>query len=731
MDYFYMNGRLYILICDYFSKFSFLFQVKNMSFANLKDHLEELFSVEGIPNEIMSDNGPPFNGKEFSSYLTGLGMRHTTSSPNYPWSNNFIERQIQTMKRLIEKANSSGRRHQEVLTSLRAQPLGDGLPSPSEILHGRSLVTRKASPVDLTIVCQSLIALQAKYTKSHDKAKRAKTQQALVIGEEVYFLSGKNEWQIGIVTGTTDTGRSYNILTDKGTSLRRNRSHLKPRYHDIPIISCTLPSRTSTSSQSEITRNRFSGPQHPPKVKYSYNNKQNISFQDQYKQHPPKVKYFPNNSVPKLVIRQVGDTAYDSYIAETLYPLKSAIKPRKHTWFAGDPVSSVKTIPARRTRSHPPKWTIETEDPDLLIPIELSQFRADSDLNQDLGGDLSVVSPRESHQSEETLPTVPLGQFQAHRSDNTTTKSIAHSQTETPYQSEINSTITENIVENIVTSQTDTPSQREIFSETGTGTSSSEDVTHSNGDTPEEHSYQTGTQSTNEETSESSETATSSQSEISSSYNNIYNNNSDCETYTSSQSEITTEYDASSEPSSREASRPSSPESGNLSVRTVYSPTPEMAIIHRTMHDAIHTVREQQGRAVSRSLLNQQKAIAANKLQCNIQIKRTSTPEHPPMSNVPPRRARARSEKANGVTSSSSEESDCEPQTSRMARFQALKKRFETPTKSKEESPSHGTLKRQRLFWKSSSQSATDCPSKEYRTPGPSRRLNGTASEGD
>ena len=507
-----------------------------------------------------------------------------------------------------------------------------------------------------------------------------------MIGEEVYFLSGKNEWQISIVTGTTDTGRSYNILTDEGTSLRRNRSHLKPRYHDIPIISRTLPSRTSTPSQSEITRKPLPGPKHPPKVKYSYNNKQNIFFQDQYKQHPPKVKYFPNNSVPKLVIRRVGDTAYDSYIAETLYPLKSAIKLRKQTWFAGDPVNSVKTIPARRTRSHPPKWTIEAEDLDLLIPIELSQSRADSDLNQDLGGDLSVVSPRESHQSEETLPTVPLGQFQAQRSDNTTPKSIAHYQTVTPSQSEINSTITENIVENIVTSQTDTPSQREILSETGTGTSSSEDVTHSDGDTPEEHLHLTGTQSTNEEASESSETATTSQSEISSGYNNIYNNNSDLETYTSSQSEITTEYDASREPSSRETSRPSSPESGNLSVRTVYSPTPEIAIIHRTMHDAIHAVREQQGRAVMRSLLNQQKAIAASKLQCNIQIKRTSMPEHPPMSNVPPRRARARSEKANGVTSSSSEESDCEPQTSRMAQFQALKMQFETPTKSEEES---------------------------------------------
>ena len=112
-------------------------------------------------------------------------------------------------------------------------------------------------------------------------------------------------------------------------------------------------------------------------------------------------------------------------------------------------------------------------------------------------------------------------------------------------------------------------------------------------------------------------------SEITSSYNNIHNNRSDFDTYTSSQSEITSEYNASSEPSSREASRPSSPESGNLSVRTVYSPTPEMAIIHRTMHDAIHAVREQQGRAVTRSLLNQQKVIAANKFQCNIQIKRT------------------------------------------------------------------------------------------------------------
>ena len=100
--------------------FLFVFQTKTTSFANLRDHLQELFTIEGTPDEIMSDNGSTFNGKEFSVFLTGHGIRHTTSSLNYPQSNSFIERQIQTVKRLMEKATIPERSFQEALTSLRA-----------------------------------------------------------------------------------------------------------------------------------------------------------------------------------------------------------------------------------------------------------------------------------------------------------------------------------------------------------------------------------------------------------------------------------------------------------------------------------------------------------------------------------------------------------------------------------------------------------------------------------
>ena len=254
MDYFYMNGRLYILICDYFSKFPFLFQVKTTSFANLKDHLEELFSVEGIPDEIMSDNGPPFNGKEFSSYLTGLGIRHTTSSPNYPRSNGFIERQIQTVKKAHRKGQQFWEESSRSPDWLESTATGRWTAIAIWNTSWEEPCNKKGKPSRFN--CSSsvfnCIAGQV-HQEPWQGQVQTKTQQTLVIGEEVYFLSGKNEWQIGIVTGTTDTGRSYNILTDEGTSLRRNRSHLKSRCHDIPIISRTLPSRTSTPSQSEIT----------------------------------------------------------------------------------------------------------------------------------------------------------------------------------------------------------------------------------------------------------------------------------------------------------------------------------------------------------------------------------------------------------------------------------------------------------------------------------------------
>ena len=67
MDYFNFDGNSYVLVCDYFSKFPFLFRAKT-SFWSLRDHLIDLFSTEGYPDEIVSDNGPPFTVRSLPGF---------------------------------------------------------------------------------------------------------------------------------------------------------------------------------------------------------------------------------------------------------------------------------------------------------------------------------------------------------------------------------------------------------------------------------------------------------------------------------------------------------------------------------------------------------------------------------------------------------------------------------------------------------------------------------------
>ena len=238
MDFFDLKGKCYILICDYFSKFPFMFSCKT-SWSSLKDHLIDLFSNEGFLKEIISDNSSPFNSQEFADYLSSHGVKHTTSSPHYPQSNGFIERHIQTVKNLLYKVMDAGTRSfQEVLSELRATKIGNDLPSPAEILHGRSLSTGEPVTVDHAKVKAVLVGRQIKDSQQYNKSHRVKTQRTLVLRERCWGTGTNNEWLDCYITGIDKENRCYQVVfEDTGRCLRRTRSHLRPRGPDFPHIS--------------------------------------------------------------------------------------------------------------------------------------------------------------------------------------------------------------------------------------------------------------------------------------------------------------------------------------------------------------------------------------------------------------------------------------------------------------------------------------------------------------
>ena len=411
IDYFTFDGNSYVLICDYFSKFPFLYRAKT-SFWSLRDRLIDLFSIEGYPDEIVSDNRPLFQSKEFAKFLSGLGIKHTTSSPGYPRSNSFIEWHIQMVKNMLSKSSNTWS-FQEVLANLRTTRIRTGLPSPAEILHGRNLTTRAQAEIYIKAIRSVFKERQLKMTLDHDSHRRAKKARPLVVGERCHVLGPGNEWIDAFITGITDSGRSYETQVEATwRQLTRNRSHIRPRSPDIPhmhasFLQCNaVPSATSDGNALSERE----------KTVISANCKGSIK---------------QTNTSQVLVSETVPD--------RRVQPSRQA----KMTRFGDNPVTSTVSIPPRRqpgrdisTRNRR-EFKLNVTDPDLLIPIKQTRVTSrHSDLREpqlsssdSQPASLQPVSETTTSESSVSLSSCPSGSSSTESTSTSGTHSSSSSET--------------------------------------------------------------------------------------------------------------------------------------------------------------------------------------------------------------------------------------------------------------------------------------------------------------
>ena len=83
--------------------------------------LDKIFAFHGILFELTSDNGPPFNGDEFSRYLTFFGVKSTRSTPKWPQGNAEVERFMQPLAKALTTAVVEGRKWQQELCRFLSQ----------------------------------------------------------------------------------------------------------------------------------------------------------------------------------------------------------------------------------------------------------------------------------------------------------------------------------------------------------------------------------------------------------------------------------------------------------------------------------------------------------------------------------------------------------------------------------------------------------------------------------
>ena len=136
-------GHSFLVVVDAYSKWPEVLPMASTTSLSTIRALMHLVAAHGLPDRIVSDNGPQFTSAEFARFCLENGIRHSFSAPYHPATNGEAERFVQTFKRAMKCRNAQpGNVAVELckfLFAYRNTPHSSTGVSPASLLVGRRL----------------------------------------------------------------------------------------------------------------------------------------------------------------------------------------------------------------------------------------------------------------------------------------------------------------------------------------------------------------------------------------------------------------------------------------------------------------------------------------------------------------------------------------------------------------------------------------------------------------
>ena len=107
------NGFIYILtIVDHFSKFAFAYPMRNQEAQTVaRLLLENVIGLVGVPDRILTDQGPNFESQLFHELRKALGVNKIRTSPYEALTNGITERFHLTLNAMLAKCVQENQRN--------------------------------------------------------------------------------------------------------------------------------------------------------------------------------------------------------------------------------------------------------------------------------------------------------------------------------------------------------------------------------------------------------------------------------------------------------------------------------------------------------------------------------------------------------------------------------------------------------------------------------------------
>lgn len=259
-----INNKHYLVLVDYYTNFLYWYEVNKQTSAAVITACKHLFSQEGIPMELFSDNGPCFNSSEFRGFAMDWDFKHNTSSPGFSQSNGLAESGVKRLRHIIEKCDLSQQDRCMGILNYNATPLDNGY-SPAELRNnGRNIrsnlpMTPEGRVPSYQEYEDRKLKEKLKQQYYHD-GKGVASLPAIRPGNTVRIKASTNRWTIRGTVLEEVAPRSYIVRTESGSILRRNRRDLLVTPETTPLI---VPMEFEDNSTQDIMVNDTS-PQYLP-----------------------------------------------------------------------------------------------------------------------------------------------------------------------------------------------------------------------------------------------------------------------------------------------------------------------------------------------------------------------------------------------------------------------------------------------------------------------------------
>ena len=103
IDFAEYKGEMFFVVVDAHSKWLDVVLMTSTTSEKTQNVLRRMFARNGLPREIVSDNGPQFIAEDFREFLNSNGVKHTLTAPYHPASNGLAERAVQTLKNALKR----------------------------------------------------------------------------------------------------------------------------------------------------------------------------------------------------------------------------------------------------------------------------------------------------------------------------------------------------------------------------------------------------------------------------------------------------------------------------------------------------------------------------------------------------------------------------------------------------------------------------------------------------